>query len=77
MNYENKLGGQMIKQLHVLNSVFAKYHVLTGDTESEPNIKKLRLHKCCCVEDLECTLCCRYSCVFVHRFITCIFNLHI
>ncbi|XP_078371625.1 LON peptidase N-terminal domain and RING finger protein 3-like isoform X2 [Oculina patagonica] len=29
------------------------------DTESEPDIKKLRLDKRCCVEDLECTLCCR------------------
>ncbi|XP_022781232.1 LON peptidase N-terminal domain and RING finger protein 3-like isoform X2 [Stylophora pistillata] len=29
------------------------------ESEGEPDLKKLRLDKRCCVEDLECTLCCR------------------
>ena len=34
--------------------------VLEDGTEDEPDMKKLRLGKRCSVEDLECTLCCRY-----------------
>jgi len=37
-------------------------------SDQEPDMKKLKFLKCCSVEDLECTLCCRLVTIIASKF---------
>ena len=37
-------------------------------SDEEPDMKKLKFLKCCSVEDLECTLCCRLVTIIESKF---------
>lgn len=51
---------------HLLSIIIVFFSFFSVETEGEPDLKKLRLDKRCCAEDLECTLCCRYN---NHKFV--------